>query len=96
MALLVATLVLAYVPLGGWNGAISIVIAALKAFLVALVYMRLFKGLAISRLAALAGLLWLSTLFALTFTDYPFRQDGERVRVPISGRTRDAATDLPD
>lgn len=96
MALLVATLVLAYVPLGGRNGAVGIAIAVLKALLVALVFMKLSKGPAISRLAALAGLLWLSTLFALTFTDYPFRPDGEKIRAPISERTRDAARDLPD
>lgn len=86
MLLLGLTLWLAYVPLGDWNHTVSIVIGAAKALLVVLIYMRLRKSPAICALAAVAGLVWLSALYSLTFTDFPFRQAGERIEVPVGFR----------
>lgn len=78
--LLGLTLVLAYVPMGAWNGPVSYGIALAKALLVVLIFMKLKNSPAILSLAALAGLFWLAALFTMTFTDYPFRQAGERPR----------------
>jgi cytochrome c oxidase subunit IV len=74
MALLAATLTLAYIPLHGWNFAVSLSIAALKALLVALFFMNLRRPDPLLRLAASAGLLWLFFMFALTFADVLTRQ----------------------
>lgn len=96
MALLALTLVLAYVPLGGFNGPVSYAIAMTKALLVAFVFMKLRSSSMLLALAALAGLFWLSTLFALTLTDYPFRLVGEQgITFPASGSDSPAQA-LPD
>ena len=96
MALFALTLALAFVPLGRWNGVLSYGIAAAKGLVVAVLFMRLKTASGIVRLAALAGLFWLGTLFAMTLTDYPFRQDGERVRTQPSERAFSASDGLPD
>ena len=69
-ALLAATYALAHVPLGNANLAISLTIAALKATLVGLIFMRLAEPNALKRLAALAGPIWVFVLFLLLFGDY--------------------------
>ncbi|SJZ93101.1 cytochrome C oxidase subunit IV family protein [Consotaella salsifontis] len=86
MALLALTLVFAYVPMGAWNAPVSYAIAAAKALLVAAFFMKLKSSPALLTLAALAGLFWLATLFALSLTDYPFRQAGERITAPVPSR----------
>jgi cytochrome c oxidase subunit IV len=70
LILLAATVASAYVPLGTFNLVINLVIAGLKAALVALFFMHLARSNALLRLAACAGLLWLAFMFALTFSDY--------------------------
>lgn len=69
-ALLAATCTLAYVPMGDANLPVSLVIAALKATLVAVIFMRLFEDNLINRLAAAAGPIWIFVMFLLIFADY--------------------------
>lgn len=69
MALLVLTLVLAYVPMGRLTTAIGIAIALVKAGLVAILFMELNRSSALVRLAALSGLVFATVLFALTLAD---------------------------
>jgi len=69
-ALLAATCALAYVPLGEANFPISLCIAALKAALVGMVFMRLFENNALNRLAAAAGPIWVFVMFLLMGADY--------------------------
>ncbi|MCK8787077.1 cytochrome C oxidase subunit IV family protein [Roseomonas sp. NAR14] len=69
LLLLLATLALAYVPMGWLNLPVGLAIAAAKALLVALVFMDLRRRDLLLRLAAGASLLWIGFLFLLTFAD---------------------------
>jgi cytochrome c oxidase subunit 4 len=69
LALLAATFVLAHVPLGAFNAPIGLFISSLKAALVLLLFMGLWRSRAIMSLAAGAGLFWLAIMFTLTFSD---------------------------
>ena len=69
-ALLAATTAFAYVPLGWGNLATSLVIAVLKAAIIAVVFMELRSATGLVRLAALTGCLWLFFLFFLMSADY--------------------------
>ena len=69
-ALLAATCFLAYQPLGRGNLPVSLGIAALKAALIAAVFMRLRERNALNRLAASAGPIWLFIMFLLVGADY--------------------------
>ncbi|WP_313136391.1 cytochrome C oxidase subunit IV family protein [Paracoccus jeotgali] len=73
--LLAATVALAHVPMGGTNIVVSLGIAAAKAALIMLVYMKLLRGRPLNRLAAGVLILWLSIMFGLTFTDYLTRPE---------------------
>jgi cytochrome c oxidase subunit 4 len=70
LVLLATTCFLAYVPMGRANLVTSLSIAAAKAMLVALVFMRLAEGEAINRLAASAGPIWVFIMLLLTAADY--------------------------
>jgi cytochrome c oxidase subunit 4 len=70
LILLCLTVGSAYVPLGAFNNVINLSIAALKAVLVFIFFMHLARSSALLRLAAIAGLFWLSFMFSLTFSDY--------------------------
>lgn len=69
MGLLSLTLVLAYVPMGLLTPAAGIAIAFAKAGLVVLLFMELASSQPVIRLAAMAGLVFLTVLFALTLAD---------------------------
>ncbi len=69
LLLLLLSLVLAYVPMGYFTPAAGIVIAFIKASLVILLFMELAKSRPLIRLAALAGVVFLAALFALTLAD---------------------------
>jgi cytochrome c oxidase subunit IV len=69
MLLLLLTLALAYVPMGRLSPAIGIVIAAIKAGLVVLLFMELADARPLIRLAAMAGIVFLVALFLLTLAD---------------------------
>jgi cytochrome c oxidase subunit IV len=80
-ALVWATLVLltvvnlgaAYRPPGRLNAPLGLAIAAMMVILLWLFLMDLIGSATLVRLIATAGLLWLSFMFALTFSDYLFR-----------------------
>ena len=69
MILLLLTLAMAYVPMGKLSPAIGIVIAAIKAGLVVLLFMELADARPLIRLAAMAGIVFLAALFLLTLAD---------------------------
>jgi cytochrome c oxidase subunit 4 len=70
LMLLALTCGLAYVPLGSFNFPISLLIAGIKATIVAAVFMRLAEHRPLNRLAAGIGPIWIFILFLLTFGDY--------------------------
>ncbi len=69
MCLLTLTLVLAYVPMGVFTPMAGIAIAFAKAGLVVMLFMELAGSKPLIRLAAAAGLVFLTVLFALTLAD---------------------------
>ena len=69
MALLALTVLYAYLPAVPVKPAVSLSIGVAKALLIALFFMQLRKSPAIVRLASIAGLVWASFLFILTFAD---------------------------
>ena len=74
LLLLAATVGSAFIPLGPFNAIINIGIAAAKTVLVLLFFMKLRSSSALLRLAALAGVFWLSFMFMLAASDYLTRQ----------------------
>jgi cytochrome c oxidase subunit 4 len=69
MLLLLLTLALAYVPMGKLSPAIGIVVAAIKAGFVVLLFMELTNAKPLIRLAAMSGIAFLAALFLLTLAD---------------------------
>ena len=76
MAMLVLTLVLAYIPMGRANTALGIAIGVAKAALVVVLFMELAKSRPLIRLAAMSGLIFVAVLFALTLADVLSRYSG--------------------
>lgn len=73
LALLLASAGSALLPLGWFNTAIGLVIAFIKALLVAIVFMRLRRAHALLRIAAVTGVVTLALLFILSGADYATR-----------------------
>lgn len=69
MLLLALTWGYAYLPGVPIKPEISLSIGVAKALLIALFFMRLRKSAGLVRLASMAGLIWASFLFILTFAD---------------------------
>lgn len=69
LALLVLTILSAFMPLGSFGTAANLGIAAVKALLVAAFFMHLRQSPGLNRLAVALGLLWLSLLLVLTVGD---------------------------
>lgn len=69
MCLLFLSLFLAYIPMGVITPTAGIVIALVKAGLVIMLFMELASSKPLIRLAAAAGLVFLTVLFALTLAD---------------------------
>jgi cytochrome c oxidase subunit 4 len=69
MVLLSLTIASSFVPIGHWNLAINLLIAVLKALLVAVFFMRLRDSSPLIRLAAVVGIVWLCILVGLSLTD---------------------------
>jgi cytochrome c oxidase subunit 4 len=63
----------ALLPLGWFNTAIGLVIALVKALLVAIVFMRLSRAHALLRIAAVTGVVTMALLFILSSADYATR-----------------------
>jgi cytochrome c oxidase subunit 4 len=76
MLLLVMTLALAYVPMGKLSPAVGIVIAAVKAGFVVMLFMELGRARMLTRLAAMSGVVFLTALFVLTLADVLSRLAG--------------------
>ena len=70
LVLLTLTVASAFIPMGAGNSIVNLAIAALKAALIVLFFMNLVSSSALIRFAAVAGIFWLSFLFALSATDY--------------------------
>lgn len=74
LSLLAASCWSAFLPLGSYNAALNLVLAAVMLFLLATFLMNLAQASALLRLVASAGLLWVVFLFVLTFADYLSRR----------------------
>jgi cytochrome c oxidase subunit 4 len=70
LALLAATWLIAYVDLGPFNLIVALAIAITKAIVIALFFMHIKGSSRLLHLAALAGVIWLLILGALTLGDY--------------------------
>ncbi len=69
LVLLVLTIASSFVWLHGWNTPLNLLIAAMKAGLVAWVFMQLRHETTTIRLIAVAALLWLAILLGLSLAD---------------------------
>jgi len=72
--LALASLAAAYLPLGAFTMPVNLVVAATMVALLWLFLMNLIAADTLIRLIAVSGLLWLSFMFVLTFSDYLFRR----------------------
>jgi cytochrome c oxidase subunit 4 len=70
MALLVVTVIAAFIPLGELNMIVAMTIACIKAMLVMLFFMHVKYSSRLTKVFVSASFLWLAILFALTFPDY--------------------------
>ena len=75
LGLLALTAGLAYVPMGSFNTVIALIIALIKATLVAAIFMELREHRPLVIVFAGAGFYWLAIMFWLTFGDYLTRSD---------------------
>jgi cytochrome c oxidase subunit IV len=69
-ALLGVAVAVRYLPLGDWHVPVTLLVASLKALLVALFFMHLRHADRLTQLAACGGLVWLIILLGLTMSDY--------------------------
>ncbi len=77
-----ASLGSAYLPLNAFNMPLNLAIAGIMVILLWLFLMDLVGSEVLIRLIAVAGLLWLAFMFALTFSDYLTRACEDRVGRP--------------
>ena len=75
MGLLALTWSIGYLNLGIFNLVVALAIAVAKMILIALFFMHLKGSSRLLHLAAMAGLLWLFLMLALTLADYFSRGD---------------------
>jgi cytochrome c oxidase subunit 4 len=90
LALMLASLGSAYLRLGVFNLAAGLAIAAVKASIVAWLYMRLREAGVLLRLAALAGLGVYAIQWTLTGVDYE-----TRVQTPVAVQRPQQLADVP-
>jgi cytochrome c oxidase subunit IV len=88
MLLLVLTVEAARRHLGAWNLTVTLLIAATKALLIALVFMHVRQSTPLVKLVAVASLLWLAIMFSLSLSDYWTRNWDQR----IDGRSRSSSS----
>ena len=74
LVLLAASCWSAFLPLGAYNTALNMVLAAIMLLVLATFLMNLGQASALLRLIASAGVLWVIFLFVLTFADYLSRR----------------------
>ncbi|MGJ0394246.1 MAG: hypothetical protein ACR650_16120 [Methylocystis sp.] len=95
LLLLIATAGSSYLDLGGKGAVLHLGVAGLQVLLVWLLFMNLLGSKSVIRLCAISALLWISFLFALTFSDYFTRGWNERpTRYPEDTATR-SGVNLP-
>lgn len=70
MILLALTFGLAHIDLGRFNLPTGLLIAAIKAILVALYFMHLKHSSGVHRIASAVGVFWLGILISLSLSDY--------------------------
>lgn len=70
LALLLATVGVAYVDLGALNPIVAISVATAKMVLILLYFMHLRYSTPLARLVVVSGLLWLAILLVFTLSDY--------------------------
>ena len=70
LALVALTVEAARHDLGKLNFTVAVLIAAVKALLIALYFMHVRQNTALIKLVVFAGLMWLGILLSLTLTDY--------------------------
>lgn len=73
IGLLAVTIAYAYIPGAPARAGVGLLIGAAKAVLIAVFFMQLRRATGLVRLAALAGLVWLSFLFLFSFADWMTR-----------------------
>lgn len=73
LTLLALTCGSAFIPMGAWNSATNLLIAACKALLVILFFMRLRSSAAVIRIVAVIALGTVALLFTLSASDYSTR-----------------------
>ena len=88
MILLGLTIWSSFIKLDGFNSAINLGIAAAKALLVGIFYMHLHRASAVTKLFAIAALLWLTIMFGLTLSDYMTRPGREAINYPAPNEPR--------
>lgn len=67
------TSAVSYVELGPWNVVVALAIAVIKASLVVWIFMGVRYTTSLTRLFVVAGLVWLSIMILITFSDYTSR-----------------------
>jgi cytochrome c oxidase subunit 4 len=70
---LIATVAVAYVPLGSWNLVVALTIAFTKAILVVLIFMHVLNSPRLTWIAVSAGIIWLAIMLSLMMADYVTR-----------------------
>jgi cytochrome c oxidase subunit 4 len=73
MALLAATIWVAYIDLGGWNLPLAMAIALVKGGLIVLFFMHVRYGSSLAKVFAGAGFFWLLILLSIAMSDYATR-----------------------
>jgi len=69
----VITTLISYIDLGEWNIVVALLIAVTKACFVAWIFMGVRYTTSLTKLFVVAGLVWLSILITLTYSDYTSR-----------------------
>ena len=67
------TAFVSYIELGEWNIVVALLIAVIKASLVVWIFMGVRYTTNLTRLFCVAGLVWLSIMILITFSDYTSR-----------------------
>jgi cytochrome c oxidase subunit IV len=70
LVLTATTCAVSFIDMGKMNAVVAVVIAFVKASLVALIFMHLRYSRRLMRVVVAAGLFWLGILIALTMSDY--------------------------
>jgi cytochrome c oxidase subunit 4 len=73
MVLLGATVLVAYIDLGGWNLPVAMAIAMVKGVLIVLFFMHVRYGSSLAKVFAGAGFFWLFILLSIAMSDYATR-----------------------